>query len=202
MNPTITHRGGLAPDKYLKPYELDQVRDYMIARAQKRKNRRAQTDYLIIDILASAGLRASEVCDLTIQDTPTHHGKEVLYIRDGKGNVSRTVMISKKLAYHIDQYIKSYRPEAGISAPVVITCAGHKITYNTVWRKTNKIGRELGLASPLHPHKFRHSFAIKLYEVEKDLAFVSRQLGHANINTTMIYAHTTPETARRQMERM
>jgi len=158
---------------------------------------------MIIHILAGAGLRASEVCDLTLQDLPGHHGKSVLHIRDGKGNISRSVQIGGHLQNHIACYAEEYRiGNTDITQPLILSRTGTKMAYVSIYRKCTQIGNEMELTSKLNPHKFRHSFAIKLYEIEKDIAFVSRQLGHADLKTTMVYVHTTPETARRQMEAM
>lgn len=43
---------------------------------------------------------------------------------------------------------------------------------------------------PVAPHWLRHSFATHALEAGVDLPAVSRSLGHARLETTMIYAHT------------
>jgi integrase len=44
---------------------------------------------------------------------------------------------------------------------------------------------------------YRHAFATRLYHATKDLALVSRSLGHRNIEDTMIYIHLQPDQVRR-----
>lgn len=199
---TPKHRGGLSPSKYLTPEELEDVLDYVSAKAEKLGSKRAETDYLIVDIFAGSGIRRGELAGLQIQDLPCHHKKPVLYIRDGKGKVSRPVDISTRLQNHIEQFVEKYRADAELDEPLFATVSGAHIAAATVHEKVTRIGRAMGLTTGLHPHKFRHSFAMKLYALENDLLYVSQQLGHANIQTTLIYARTSPEAARRQIEAM
>ena len=54
----------------------------------------------------------------------------------------------------------------------------------------------------LHPHILRHTYATKLYSIEKDLRFVQDQLGHTSPETTSIYARTSQDDRKRQVEAM
>ena len=49
----------------------------------------------------------------------------------------------------------------------------------------------------LHPHVFRHSRAMHLYQGGMDLTLVSQWLGHANLQTTLVYAHADTEMKRK-----
>jgi len=53
------------------------------------------------------------------------------------------------------------------------------------------------IGRPVHPHMLRHSFASHLREKGADLQRIQEALGHANINTTTMYAHLTTRTAAR-----
>ena len=155
---------------------------------------------MITRVFVASGIRAQELCDLQLQDLPTHHNKHVLYVRDGKGSVSRTVDISQLLEHELSVYTNEFRFDKPPHAPLFANRNGDKYLYVTLRRKFREIGQAIGLPSSLHCHRFRHSFAIKLYAKEKDLLFVCQQLGHASITTTQIYARTTTEAARRQMK--
>jgi integrase len=70
-----------------------------------------------------------------------------------------------------------------------ITASGFK----TAWRRARA---KAGLASgvnPLRNHDLRHDFASKLLRSNRDLKLVQRAMGHANITTTMRYAHVLDE---------
>ena len=53
----------------------------------------------------------------------------------------------------------------------------------------------------LHPHLFRHSRAMHLYQHGMDLTLISQWLGHANLETTLIYAHADTEMKRKAIEK-
>ena len=48
----------------------------------------------------------------------------------------------------------------------------------------------------VHPHLWRHTRAMHLYQHGMDLTLVSQWLGHTNIETTLIYAHADTEHKR------
>ncbi|MBR3739621.1 MAG: tyrosine-type recombinase/integrase [Clostridia bacterium] len=52
----------------------------------------------------------------------------------------------------------------------------------------------------IHPHLFRHSRAMHLYQAGMDLTLVSQWLGHSNISTTLVYAHADTEQKRKAIE--
>ena len=52
----------------------------------------------------------------------------------------------------------------------------------------------------VHPHLFRHSRAMHLYQEGMDLTLISQWLGHSQLETTQIYAHADTEHKRRAIE--
>ena len=56
-----------------------------------------------------------------------------------------------------------------------------------VFRRLAQRARSAGLASHVHPHMLRHSYASHLLQSSGDLRAVQELLGHANITTTQVY---------------
>jgi len=58
----------------------------------------------------------------------------------------------------------------------------------------------LDVPENVHPHLWRHSRAMHLYQSGMDLTLVSQWLGHAHFNTTLIYAYADTEQKRIAIE--
>src|SRR4030042_1695414 len=130
--------GGLAPDKYLNEDQLRKVRQFVKARADLARMRgrsRSVLDELLVELLVNTGLRASELCNLNIADLPVIHGKGSVWVRDGKGNVSRTVEVSEKLQKRLERFVKLYRKGAGPADPLLVNEQGGRMAYRSVYAK-------------------------------------------------------------------
>ena len=53
----------------------------------------------------------------------------------------------------------------------------------------------------VHPHLFRHSWAMALYQNGVELTLISQWLGHAQFETMLIYAHADTEIKRKAIEK-
>jgi len=56
-----------------------------------------------------------------------------------------------------------------------------------VWQRLQRRSLQAGMATPVHPHMLRHSFASHILQSSSDLRAVQELLGHANITTTQVY---------------
>ncbi|MHC4617238.1 MAG: tyrosine-type recombinase/integrase [Planctomycetota bacterium] len=197
-----SHRGGLAPDKYLTREQVKALKAHLAAAAHKARNgklSRAVTNRMIIDLLLNSGLRASELCNLQMRDLPDYHGKFLILVRDGKGNISRTVEINSALARRVTDFAKLYRRSAKPKSPLFVNEDGRPLRYHSVYSKIRILRHKVGIPY-LKVHAMRHTFGTRLYNQTKDLLFVQDQMGHKNPVTTAIYARTDNEERRRQIE--
>ena len=196
-------RGGLAPNKFLEQWEIQKLTDHVKQRAETAKaagTRRAIINQMLIDVLLNAGLRSCELCQLQLRDLPHCHGKAMIHVRQGKGNVDRSVEISPALARRLREFVKHYRPFAKPRSPLFVNEHGDQLSYRSLYSKVCILGEAAGIGH-LHPHKLRHTFAVEFYNKTKDLLFLQDQLGHSDPKTTAIYARTSNEQRRKMVRK-
>jgi len=201
MKKKTKHRGGLTPDKYLSKDQLKKLRRYVRDKAdasRARGSKRNIVNEIIVELLVNTGLRASELCKLNIADLPCSHGKDSVWVRNGKGNVVRNIDINESLRKRISRYVKLYRKNAKPNSPLLLSEWGGRISYQGLYCRIKRIGEQSGIGK-LHPHILRHTYLTRLYNTEKDLRFVQDQAGHASPTTTAIYAKTDSESRKRQV---
>jgi integrase/recombinase XerD len=150
-------------------------------------------DAAILELLYAAGIRVSELIELTLNSVNWQAGFIVVM---GKGRKERVAPIGRTAYDLLRRYVDEARPEllAGKTAKhFFVNRSGKMFSRQGIWKLVKKYAREAGLESNVHPHTFRHTFATHLLEGGADLRAVQVMLGHADIATTQIYTHVTRE---------
>lgn len=144
------------------------------------KNIRRDRHRLGLSIMFLAGLRVSEMCGLRVCDVNLARG----FLRiTGKGSRERIVPLSSKLQGLIEEYLRRHGQNF---TPQSLLIGGNRRTWHDMVKKYSR--KNLGRGD-VHCHTLRHSFATTLYEEGVQLERISQLLGHAKLDTTMIYAH-------------
>jgi len=130
-----------------------------------------------------AGLRASEVRHLRVQDVDSARG--VLWVRNGKGAKDRIAPLPGRLLHQLRDYWRQVRPPGpwlfpGQSEDKPLS----KTAMNNHFRRA--VARA-GIERPIVFHNLRHSFATHLMETGTDLPSIQVLLGHTRLKTSMAY---------------
>ena len=151
-------------------------------------------DRALLELLYASGLRASEVCSVTLNDW--HENLGVIRVT-GKGNKTRLVPMGMPCRAAITEYLAECRPllcplaraAQGLDASrILLSRHGKPLERVAVWQIVKRCAAAAGLHN-VHPHTLRHSFATHLLMGGADLRVVQELLGHADIATTQIYTH-------------
>ena len=162
----------------------------------------ALREWMAIDLLTSTGLRVSEAANVRCGDIKAGYAESALFVREGKGSKSRTVQIPDALKRHLKQFVswKSSRGEATGHDDHLFLGQRGPWTSQAMQQLVKKYLKALGLyESEKSVHALRHSYAVELYRQDKDLRALQKQLGHASVQTTQIYADVTNDDIQNQI---
>ena len=150
---------------------------------------------LIISMLASCGIRRSELISLNVGSVD--FSRQVLRVR-GKGDKIREIPLIPSLCNEISLYLSAlssltedaYDPEA----PLLRTPKGGRLYPVFVDRVVKK---ELAAVPDItvrrSPHVLRHTLATELLADGADLNSIKELLGHSSLAATQVYTHNSVE---------
>lgn len=132
---------------------------------------------------------------------------KVVYLL-GKGNKPRSVPISDDTIQHFHRYAKIFHPQKDEFTPMFYTIRhGNKgqMSDDNVARFVSKYGDSAKaecaeVPDCVHPHLFRKTRSMFLYQAGMPLELLAQFLGHNDPTTTLIYARADNEMKRKAIE--
>jgi integrase/recombinase XerD len=165
----------------------------LLAAPDEQSGRLWLRDRALLELMYAAGLRASEVGALRLDEYNATLG--VLTVT-GKGSKQRLVPIGKPAQECVQRYLDNQRGELAQCGGgdgrderrLLLSNTGRPLERVAVWQIVRRHALRCGLRD-VHPHKLRHSFATHMLIGGADLRVVQELLGHSDIATTQIYTH-------------
>jgi len=153
-------------------------------------------DRAILEVGYCCGLRASELCDIKLEDID--FDTKLLRVTHGKGNKSRIVPFLGAVIRAVQDWINVrsvfYKNKIDGLRFLFISRSGKKLHREDIWRIIRKRGTIASISrNRLFPHVLRHSFATHLISRGMDLRTLQEMLGHSSIITTQQYLHFDQE---------
>jgi integrase/recombinase XerD len=156
----------------------------------------AWRDRALLELAYGAGLRVSELCELSLTDLLLTENLVRVF---GKGSKERLVPIGRSVIGAVSVYLHTMRPELDrgkSKGKVLLNARGQPLSRVGAWGVVKRAAERAGIAKRVTPHTLRHSFATHLLEGGADLRAVQEMLGHADLSTTQIYTHVDREYLR------
>jgi site-specific recombinase XerD len=158
-----------------------------------------------LELIYHCGLRVSEA--VTVQVGDLHQSRSEhprLHVRQGKGGHARFIPMSPCMIERLRQWWRQHQHpvwlfpgpgigwrERGHTALEAAAKATSHLSVSAV-QNTFRLARiQSGINPGATPHTLRHSYATHLLEEGVSLLQISRYLGHASLDTTVIYTHLT-----------
>ena len=160
-------------------------------------------DRAIIEMLLSTGCRVSELVGIKLDDI-----KDRQIVVKGKGSKERTVYLNASASLCVEEYIKSMaktinpylfpkmkpvskRIKKGVPHAELYRMSqniednGH-MSRDSVGQLCQTIGKRAGVEN-VHPHRFRRTCATMALKRGMPIEYVSKMLGHEELDTTKVY---------------
>lgn len=153
------------------------------------KRMTGKRDKAIIFALLDTGLRASELCALTIGDLDQKTGK--ITVKHGttgaaKGGKGRTVYLGKTARSVLWRYLVDRSDAADPHAPVFLGKYNRPLNQTALRHVIHSLGAKANVPN-CHPHRFRHTFAITYLRSGGDVFTLQRLLGHSTLDMVQHY---------------
>jgi site-specific recombinase XerD len=173
---------------YMTPVEVRKVIN-TIKSGKGRYKKYINRDVAIVEIGCSIGLRVSAIVNIDIEDIDMENNK--MYVIE-KGKKGRNVYFGDNTKESILTWISDRREITGNdTGALFISKNKTRMSRDAVSDMLKSAVKEAGIEKRITPHKMRSTCAMNLYQKKGDIYLVQQQLGHKNIENTMIYAKAT-----------
>lgn len=156
-------------------------------------------------LMYDAAARCSELLDLRVRDLRLDSIHPTVCLT-GKGDKTRAVPLMQETVNHCKRYLDRFHPQktrdgADYFFFTVSHGERHRMSPDNVAYFMKKYGEKAQMVCPdipdrVHPHQLRHTRAIHLYRDGMPIALLSEFMGHADVETTKIYAYADTEMKR------
>jgi len=172
------------PKRIMAPLSVDEVARFWSSFHTSR-------DLAIVGLMLLQGLRSQEVLNLNRDDLLLPEGQ--IRVR-GKGNKTRFLPLAPEATQLLDHYLRLERPPKSTDALFVSlkgSARGARMTPAGL-RSLFRHHRQTTDVKIANPHRFRHTFASDMVRAGVSLPALMQLMGHAQIQTTLVYMQVTP----------
>lgn len=183
----IRQIGGVLVEQVIKLPFSDEEMEKIRNACQSVRNR------ALIEFLYSTGVRVSELVALNIEDVDLDKCQIIV---TGKGSKQRPVYLTATARYWLKQYLMN-RKDVSAECPLFTAeiAPFGRLGVQGIQFMLKQIGAVAGVKHT-HPHRFRRTLATNLLNRGMRLEEVKELLGHAKVETTLIYSLVKQENVR------
>jgi integrase/recombinase XerD len=184
QRPALSRPRVRTPKRTIVPLSIDEV-------ARFWSSFRSSRDLAIVGLMLLQGLRSREVLHLDCNDLLLPEAQIRVH---GKGNKGRVLPLAPESAQLLDHYLRVERPNRASAALFVSlkgSARGARMTPAGL-RSLFRYHRQTAAVKIANPHRLRHTFASDMLRAGVSLPALMQLMGHAHIQTTMVYIEITP----------
>lgn len=151
---------------------------------------------VIFLMLATTGIRRSEITTMKIKDISTTHGKTIINITR-KGEQEGMIVLSGTVHVFLKQYMEMRgitmqdKEEYLFVSHSTNGSEGDRLTPQSIYNIVKSIAKKAGSDfTDVSPHSLRHTFITESLQLGARLEDVQDMVGHSDIMTTRRYDHS------------
>jgi site-specific recombinase XerD len=175
------------------------------------KSRTGLRNLTLMVLMYDTGARCGEILQMKVRDLRLNTPHPQAYLM-GKGRKPRCTPLLPKTVLHCERYLKIFHSDStsqedNLLFYTVIHGTRNPMSADTVAVFMEKYGKMARQSCPevperVHPHMMRHTRAMHYYHDGMPLIMLAEILGHADIQTTKVYAAADTEMKRKAMEKI
>ncbi|HLG65556.1 MAG TPA: tyrosine-type recombinase/integrase [Ktedonosporobacter sp.] len=184
--------------KTIETFTPEQIKALFVACSKEIYPRLVSRDRAILSVLLDTGVRASELCGLTIGNVHLDPNDSYILVM-GKGRKEREIGLGTQARTALHRYIRQHRKYAKPDEVVFQSRSFEQLNINGLdqilyrLRDWAKLGDVAAGA-----HKFRHTFAVNYLLNGGDVYKLSRLMGHTSVSTTERYVRSMKQREARK----
>ena len=191
--PALSRLRVRTPKRVVVPLSVEEVAGFWASFHTSR-------DLAIVGLMLFDGLRSCEVLALNCDDLVL---PESQFRVRGKGNKLRWLPLAPETIKLLDHYLRLERPPncgAALFVSLKGRARGRRMTSAGLRSLFRHHRRATGVAQA-NPHRFRHTFATDMIRAGISLPALMQLMGHAQIQTTLVYVQLTSQDVYQQYAR-
>jgi integrase/recombinase XerC len=142
----------------------------------------------LLAVMLSTGIRAAEVCSLTLASLHLEDADDPYIVVRGKGKKWREVGLAHIAVRYLRRYLRVREPQAGVTS-LFINQKRQAMTPSGINQILYRLARVAGIDDiHISAHQLRRAFAVYYMRQDGADSFKLKELmGHSSIQTTLIY---------------
>ncbi|MBI3553015.1 MAG: tyrosine-type recombinase/integrase [Elusimicrobia bacterium] len=199
-NPAALIRNEKVPRKAPEIFRDDQLRSLIgtiEAAIGQPPDPVAIRDWMLYSFLYNTGLRIDEGVHVDVADVEDKVTVQVI----GKGSKVRWIPLNSEVRSNLQRYLDWRVLQKALDEKALfLNRFGRRLGVTTAQTHLKMWMKRAGIKQDFTPHTLRHTFATHALRAGGNIRVVQDLLGHANLSTTQIYTHTSPDEMRSVVE--
>jgi len=174
-------------EKVIETFSKEQIKAMLAAAEKEYSQTLTARDRAIIYILFDTGVRASELCGLTLDNVYLRADDAYIKVL-GEGDKWREVGFGKDARTALHRYMTRYRKGSTTEQHVFLNRYKQPLTISGLEQIIYRLGKWARVKGVrCSPHTFLHTFAVNYLKATGDIYKLSRIMGHSGVEVTEGY---------------